>query len=382
MIVLLLLFFPFLLSTCLVYFWQKFLRKKQILDHPNHRSSHVLPTPRSGGLGIFFAFWLTTLLLVFLPESLAFNASNSEFSLRNLQSDFVSLPLLFLSSVMLFTVGLVDDFTPTSRRTRLITQLVASGIFLGSIHSKLVLVGNDYLEKFSHILGSNFFAEAGYFHTVLISIGFFVLLFGIVWFINLYNFMDGLNGIATLEAIFLLSGIAFFSFQSILTNESPATSFLIPGSLVLISSCLGFLIWNFPTARVFLGDSGSNLIGFLISAFGLWAVLLGYISIFTCLLLSSLFWLDATLTLFLRWSKGEKITEAHRSHLYQVLSRKWSSHTKVVNLYILINLVILFPMALISQKFLNLGFYLLLINILIYSIFYFSIQKEAHNHGT
>lgn len=371
-----------MLSTCLVYFWQKFLRKKQILDHPNHRSSHVLPTPRSGGLGIFFAFWLTTLLLVFLPESLVFNASNSEFSLRNLQSDFVSLPLLFLSSVMLFTVGLVDDFTPTSRRTRLITQLVASGIFLGSIHSKLVLVGNDYLEKFSHILGSNFFAEAGYFHTVLISIGFFVLLFGIVWFINLYNFMDGLNGIATLEAIFLLSGIAFFSFQSILTNESPATSFLIPGSLVLISSCLGFLIWNFPTARVFLGDSGSNLIGFLISAFGLWAVLLGYISIFTCLLLSSLFWLDATLTLFLRWSKGEKITEAHRSHLYQVLSRKWSSHTKVVNLYILINLVILFPMALISQKFLNLGFYLLLINILIYSIFYFSIQKEAHNHGT
>ncbi|MCG9875882.1 MAG: glycosyltransferase family 4 protein [Leptospiraceae bacterium] len=352
------------------------------MDHPNHRSSHVLPTPRSGGLGIFFAFWLTSLLLVFFPESMAFNASNSEFSLRNLQTDFISLPLLFLSSVMLFTVGILDDFTPSTRRTRLITQIVASGIFLGSIRSKLALVWEEYLDKLAHFFGSNIFSGVGYFQDVAISIVFCVLLFGIVWFINLYNFMDGLNGIATLEAIFLLSAIAFFCFQSILTNESPATSFLIPGILILISSSLGFLIWNFPTARVFLGDSGSNLIGFLIAAFGLWAVLLGHISIFTCLLLSSLFWLDATLTLFLRWSKGEKITEAHRSHLYQILSRKWSSHTKVVNTYTLINFVILFPMALLSEKFVGLGFYLLLINILIYSIFYFSIQKEAIHHGT
>jgi len=100
------------------------------------------------------------------------------------------------------------------------------------------------------------------------------------------------------------------------------------------------------------------------------------------MILSLLFWMDATLTLFRRWKLGEKITEAHRSHLYQILNRRWNSHVKVVNLYLAIDLFVIFPLAFLSEEFPEIGIYLLLLASISYSFIYFNNQKSVINHGT
>ena len=385
---------PFLLSATLVYLWQNTLRKRQIFDHPNHRSSHIHPTPRSGGVGIFLAFWVGMFALVCIPEAFDFNTNLGSISIRQIRTDFFSLVWLFVASFLLFVVGLVDDFSPTQRRTRLVVQVSATGIFLGTIYTQLrdilLLQISKILNIFSldtpfkHNILQGSLSNSGIeaLQIVLLGILLLILLLGIVWVINLTNFMDGLNGIATLEIVFILVSLAYFSFHSGEVQETPETSLLLPSILILVSSCLGFFIWNFPLAKVFLGDSGSNFLGFMVAVFGMWAILLGHISIWSCMILSLLFWMDATLTLFRRWKLGEKITEAHRSHLYQILNRRWNSHVKVVNLYLAIDLFVIFPLAFLSEEFPEIGIYLLLLASISYSFIYFNNQKSVINHGT
>lgn len=385
---------PFLLSATLVYLWQDTLRKRQIFDHPNHRSSHIHPTPRSGGVGIFLAFWVGMFALVCIPEAFDFNTNLGSISIRQIRMDFFSIVWLFVASFLLFVVGLVDDFSPTQRRTRLVVQVSATGIFLGTLYpqlkefifyqiSKISAIDSfDNYTIFNLLNTSHFITGIPILEFVLLGIFLLVLLLGIVWVINLTNFMDGLNGIATLEIVFIIVSLAYFSFHSGEIQETPETSLLIPSILIMVSSCLGFFIWNFPLAKVFLGDSGSNFLGFMVAVFGMWAILLGHISIWSCMILSLLFWMDATLTLFRRWKLGEKITEAHRSHLYQILNRRWNSHVKVVNLYLAINLFVIFPLAFLSEEFPEIGIYLLLLASISYSYIYFHNQKSVINHGT
>ncbi|MBA2880022.1 Fuc2NAc and GlcNAc transferase [Desulfosalsimonas propionicica] len=162
----------------------------------------------------------------------------------------------------------------------------------------------------------------------------------LVWLLNLYNFMDGINGIAGIEAITVCAGGAVLYW-------------LCPGcengawmaGLLLAAAAAGFLVWNFPTAKIFMGDAGSGFLG----------MVLGVLSVYAGWIQPELFWgwvillgafiVDATVTLVRRGLRGEKVYEAHRSHAYQHAARRYGSHTPVSIVYGAINLFWLLPVA-------------------------------------
>ena len=155
---------------------------------------------------------------------------------------------------------------------------------------------------------------------------------GIVWFINLFNFMDGVDGFAALEAtticlvIYLLSGNVI--------------------NLLLIACISGFLFWNLPKAKIFMGDVGSTQLGFVLIVLGIYFHNTFQFSILNWIMLSSPFWFDATLTLYRRWRKGENLSQAHRKHAYQRIVQYGFSHMKVnlwllfINLFVVVMILI------------------------------------------
>jgi len=146
-----------------------------------------------------------------------------------------------------------------------------------------------------------------------------------VWFINLFNFMDGVDGFASTQAI-IISAVAFIFTWDLST-------------ILLIACITGFLYWNWPGAKIFMGDVGSTQLGFILVVSGIYFHNIVEFSIMNWIMLASPFWFDATLTLFRRIKNGERLSEAHRKHAYQRIVRAGFSHEKVNIFLILINLV-------------------------------------------
>jgi Fuc2NAc and GlcNAc transferase len=153
---------------------------------------------------------------------------------------------------------------------------------------------------------------------------------GIIWMINLYNFMDGIDGFAAMETVFISLFLFLFAGASY--------------NLLLLAAVLGFLIWNWPKAKIYMGDTGSTLIGFTIGVLLVRYQNTGQMNLFVGLIPLSIFWFDASLTLFRRWRNGEKLSEAHKKHAYQRLVQSGFSHQKVVIYSIVVNLI-LFALA-------------------------------------
>jgi UDP-N-acetylmuramyl pentapeptide phosphotransferase/UDP-N-acetylglucosamine-1-phosphate transferase len=141
-----------------------------------------------------------------------------------------------------------------------------------------------------------------------------VLLPSIVWSINLYNFMDGMDGLATAMAIIGFGCLAWFGWQA-------GQVIYVSMALMVVAACAGFLPFNLHPARMFMGDVGSTLLGFWVAGFSLWGITLNLYSWWVPLVLFSSFWVDATATLFIRIWRKEKIFHAHKSHIYQRLVR-------------------------------------------------------------
>jgi Fuc2NAc and GlcNAc transferase len=150
---------------------------------------------------------------------------------------------------------------------------------------------------------------------------------GMVWFINLFNFMDGVDGFASVEAI-TISAVLFVMSWNIIT-------------ILLIVCVTGFLCWNWPKAKIFMGDVGSTQLGFILVVLGIYFHNTFEFSILNWIMLTSPFWFDATLTLIRRWRNKEKISEAHRKHVYQRTVQAGFSHEKVNLFLILLNLLII-----------------------------------------
>jgi Fuc2NAc and GlcNAc transferase len=168
-------------------------------------------------------------------------------------------------------------------------------------------------------------------------IGQFLVLVGMVWLVNLYNFMDGIDGIAGVEAVCA----AGFGAGLLATHGMPG---LAAVAAVLAASCAGFLFWNWPPAKIFMGDVGSGFLGF---SFGLLAVGSARQQaplLWPWLILLLLFVVDATVTLLRRFFGGERWYEAHRSHAYQHASRRWG-HRTVTQMVAALNVVWLFPLS-------------------------------------
>jgi Fuc2NAc and GlcNAc transferase len=168
----------------------------------------------------------------------------------------------------------------------------------------------------------------------------------VVWILNLFNFMDGIDGIAASEAAYALfsgAGIITFAAHGSLAEAAPA---LLAGA-----ACCGFLRWNWPPAAIFMGDVGSGYLGYVIAIVALASMQTTALSLFTWLILGGVFFVDATLTLGRRLLRGERVYQAHRTHAYQWLARRWGSHARVTMVVLAVNVAWLLPWAVLSVKF-------------------------------
>ena len=146
----------------------------------------------------------------------------------------------------------------------------------------------------------------------------------VVWTLNLdFNFMDGIDGIAASEAAFILLAAAGLSFYF----GNPTPQELAPG-LIAAAASLGFLRWNWPTARIFMGDIGCGYLGYVIAVLGLESSRASVVNVYAWIILGGLFLIDATVTLCRRLLRGERAHQPHRTHAYQWLARRWGSHAK------------------------------------------------------
>lgn len=282
---------------------RKYALARSLMDIPNARSSHSVPTPRGGGVAIVVAFLLASLAL----------AGTDVLSAS-------ALAALFGTGGLVALIGFMDDHGHIAARWRLLGHFVAAAWALGW------LGGLAPLTMFGHSI------DMGILGHVLAA-------FYLVWMLNLYNFMDGIDGIAGVEAVTVCAGISVIYFIG-------GHNDLLWSPVFLAAAASGFLFWNFPPARIFMGDAGSGFLGVVLGVLSLQAAWVSSQLLWAWLILLGVFVVDATFTLIRRLLRGDKVYEAHRSHAYQFASRHFGSHLPVTLAVGAINIFWLFPLAL------------------------------------
>lgn len=264
---------------------RQFAIRHGVLDHPGDRSSHAVATPRGGGLGLLLAVlalwtWRATDPLVW------------------------TVLVVLGGTGIVALVGWIDDRGGLPVPTRLAVHIVAAAglAFVASVDSKTALIGVGLF------LGWSLWTVSS---------------------INLVNFMDGINGlVASQVAVFAIS-------LALLSRPGNTIAFY---AITLAAACIGFLPWNYPRARIFLGDVGSGGLGYLVPALALLAMREQGIDILRAHLPLLPLFGDATSTILRRWQRGERLTEAHRSHLYQRLANGRLNHSAVTAIYAVVAL--------------------------------------------
>jgi Fuc2NAc and GlcNAc transferase len=272
------------------------------LDVPNIRSSHTRPTARGGGIAI---------VLVAIAACLAQWAMGALGT-----AAFVGGAL---GGLLVAAVGYADDMRSLPAKYRFIVHLLGATLLVAVM---LRTAGPRSL-----------------LHGIPDAIAAVLLILGTAWSINLFNFMDGIDGIASSQALFVSGASALLA--GLAAGHSPWETL----SLAAAGASLGFLLWNWPPAKVFMGDVGSGFLGYWLAAAALGLHVDGSLGIWSSVTLGAVFFADATATLIRRVHRGERWYEAHRSHAYQILSRRWGSHLKVTTLVWVLNLVVVLPLA-------------------------------------
>jgi len=270
------------------------LRRRDVLDHPNARSSHRVPTPRGGGIAVTGAVLLAWLAL---------------YRTGSVTTGLISVSL---GAGVLAAVSWVDDLRGLSPGIRLLAQLIAVTIGILTLPE-----AHNRLEAW---LGPT-----------LYFVGLGALW---IWWINLFNFMDGIDGLAASEAAAVAGGLLLFATMGV--GADPAAALCAAG---LFGAAIGFLWWNWSPARIFLGDVGSVPLGYL-SGF----LLLGLAARThwkIALILPLYFLADATITLLRRVLRGERVWQAHRQHFYQQAVRDGLDHGAVVKRVIVADLLLI-----------------------------------------
>jgi len=310
--------------------------RKSLIDIPNNRSSHTSPTPRGGGLSIALSILICLSIIYYLE------VISSEIFLA-----------LGGGGLVVAVIGWIDDHIDISIILRVFGYTIAalwSIYWVGGLNS--IALG-DY------VIGLN---NLGYFFAVL----------GVVWITNLYNFMDGTDAFAAMQAIC----VALFSSYFFLMYERYDLALIC---LIISSANFGFLYWNWPPAKIFMGDVGSCLIGF---CFGILAILgenSGTLPIMIWFIMLAIFIFDATLTLLMRIIKKEKWYKAHRSHAYQRLIQMGVTHKQLVVGLLFINIFLLFPLALIAYYWGNFISIILSIIVILMCLLWSIIQLTYQN---
>jgi Fuc2NAc and GlcNAc transferase len=173
-------------------------------------------------------------------------------------------------------------------------------------------------------------------------IGYVLGTLGITWTLNLFNFMDGIDGLAASQGTFIALGAVL-----LVAVAGPAAE-SVAAPAVFGAACAGFLLWNWPPARIFMGDVGSGYVGYVVAVLAVAAARHSPVALFVWFILGGAFFVDATVTLIRRFMRRERLHEAHRTHAYQWLARRWQSHKRVTATFILINVAWLLPCALLG----------------------------------
>ncbi len=290
-----------------------------MLDHPVERSAHISSTPLAGGIAIVLVFVIAT----------SFNFINGSIPYTE--------TMALAAGILIAGVGLVDDLRQLDIRWRVPAQFIAAiwaVAWLGEI-PPIPLPG---LELSGLLLSC-------------------LAIVAMVWLMNLYNFMDGIDGLAGAELVF----VNVVSLLLVINSEDRV---LALSSLALLGAGLGFLVWNWPPAKIFMGDVGSGFVGFVLGVLAIVSMQNGSLSLWTWLLLLGVFVVDATVTLLRRFFSGQKWYEGHASHGYQKAARKYKSHGKVTITVIAINCLWLAPLAWLSESYPEFGIYFSMLGII------------------
>jgi Fuc2NAc and GlcNAc transferase len=299
----------FLLTTIGTWLLIGAASKRGVLDIPNSRSSHSRPIPRGGGLSIVIVF-LAFLVVIFIAGPLDAVRSTALW--------------LLLGGSAVAVVGFLDDLGDVMPLWRFLVHLGAVLLMVTVMPSLPALPIGTYT------------LEPGWLTTGLIAIG-------LVWFINLFNFMDGIDGIAGVQVLCMLGGALLISYVQGDSNWVTMLGFL--------SACVaGFLVWNWPPAKIFMGDACSGFLGFSLGALAVGSSVNGPLNLWSWAILGSVFLIDATVTLITRMLRGKKWYQPHRSHAYQNLSRRFRSHGKVIVGILAINVIWLVPWSILAVR--------------------------------
>ena len=262
----------------------------EVVAVPNARSSHQAPTASIGGLGF----------VVPILGWLVWTAAE--------RGDLFSLTLA-LGAAALALLGLLDDLFELSAAIRLPVHLLAAGLLILALGDLDVVVQG-------------------------------VLVLAFAWFVNLYNFMDGIDGIAASQAAIFCIGALFF-------GEIGA---LQPALWLILASSVGFLCFNWAPARIFMGDVGSGFLGFVVGAVALGLWFADELPLVASLILLAGFWFDASYTLCVRIVTGQRVASPHRSHLYQNVARRFG-HGRTTSCLWAFSVVWLAPLVSLSNGF-------------------------------
>ena len=290
------------LSWLLTAVLRRYALSHDLLDRPNARSSHSVSTPRGGGVAIVASFLLLALALGI--------------------AGVVSRELVIATcgaGLLVALLGFVDDHSQVRARWRFTGHAAAAAWvvwWMGPI-PPVPLFGTPVALGVAGLLLSGFY---------------------LTWMVNLFNFMDGIDGLAAAEAITVsLSGALLWWFTGGGTGWILAVAF---------AACVGgFLIWNFPRARIFMGDAGSGFLGMVLGLLSLWCGQAAPHLFWAWFILIGCFMVDGTTTLVRRVLRHQKFNEAHRSHGYQYAARRAGRHVPVTLAIGAINLAWLLPLA-------------------------------------
>lgn len=294
--------------------------RAKILDLPTSRSAHVSPTPVGGGVSIALVT-LISICIFFYNGNIPAN-------------EFLAL----CSAGLVAGVGLFDDIKKLNIRWRLPAQLLAaiwSVWWLGntpSIDIAIFTLNNWFVLNVLAILA-------------------------LLWLLNLYNFMDGIDGLAGSELVFVNAFVLMF----VISNNDEVIMLI---AAALLASGAGFLFWNLPPAKIFMGDVGSGFAGFITGIMALLSMHHGTLTIWTWLLLLGVFITDATVTLIIRFRNGEKWYEGHTNHAYQNAARRYRSHGKVTITVLAINCLWLAPLAWYTVERPDLGVFVCIVGLI------------------
>jgi glycosyltransferase WbpL len=276
--------------------------QQNLLDVPNERSGHTDAVPRVGGLSI-----VLTVIVGLLGLGLLIPLDTPWFW------------ILYVSGTLIIGAGLIDDLAHLSARTRFLIHILAALVIVFWIGNELTIV----------------FPQAV---NVTGPVAFFGIVVFVVWNVNAYNFMDGIDGLAAAQAVvvgLVAGGIAWFN------GNSP----LAYTWILVAAASAGFLRWNWMPAKIFMGDLCSGFLGITFAVLALWGKLTETVPTTAFLILMAIFYTDPALTVLNRLFAGKNIFEAHRDFAFHHAVRKGHSHGKVTTVILLIEILFLTPLA-------------------------------------